>query len=399
MSAKIIAICNQKGGTGKTTTAVNLGTALAAAGKRVLLIDLDPQGNSTSGMGLDKAKEARSIYNVIIEEIPIRQAIKPYPEVQPTKDSEEKTAREMSNLENVMSNLETGEKLMSNQKTAEKLTSSLDIDLASEMSNLPKNSKKKDAEKLMSNLKSEMSNLETGEKLMSNLENVMSKQKSEMSNLIGKMSILPSNVDLTGAEIELVAVMGREYRLKKALEPIKDEYDFIIMDSPPSLGLLTINSLTAATSILIPVQCEYYALEGLTQLMNTIALVRDNLNPALEIEGVLLTMADYRTRLTQEVIAEVRQHFKDKVYRTVIPRNIRLTEAPSYGKPILFYDKDSIGARKYNELAEEIIGVEPAEPSFANRIKTQGTKKIAQAVEENTIVISEKIPVENQQEK
>ena len=146
MSAKIIAICNQKGGTGKTTTAVNLGTALAAAGKRVLLIDLDPQGNSTSGMGLDKAKEARSIYNVIIEEIPIRQAIKPYPEVQPTKDSEEKTAREMSNLENVMSNLETGEKLMSNQKTAEKLTSSLDIDLASEMSNLPKNSKKKDAE-------------------------------------------------------------------------------------------------------------------------------------------------------------------------------------------------------------------------------------------------------------
>lgn len=365
MPAKIIAICNQKGGTGKTTTAINVGTALAAVGKRVLLIDLDPQGNSTSGMGIDKTKEAYSIYNVIIEEAPIKQVIKSYPATQFTKEAKEDILREMSNLESEMSK----------QKTGEKLTSSLDINLALEMSNIQKNISKKGAENLMSNL------------------------NGEMSNLFGKMSILPSNVDLAGAEIELVAVMGREYRLRKALEPVKDEYDYIIMDSPPSLGLLTINALTAATSILIPVQCEYYALEGLTQLMNTIALVRDNLNPALEIEGLLLTMADYRTRLTQEVIAEVREHFKDKVYRTVIPRNIRLTEAPSYGKPILFYDKDSIGARKYKELAEEIIGVDTAVPPLANRIKPIDIKKVAQAVEENTIVISQNVAVENAQEK
>lgn len=252
--AKIIAICNQKGGTGKTTTAVNLSIAVASGGKRVLLVDIDPQANATSGLGLDKNKIVHSTYDVLIEETPITKII--------------------------------------------------------------------------------------------------------MSNLEGRMSILPSNFHLAGAEVELVSILSREYRLKKALEPIKTEFDFIFIDCPPSLGLLTVNGLTAASSVIIPVQCEYYALEGLTQLLNTIALVRDNLNSALEIEGVLLTMADYRTNLTQEVITEVRSYFKEKAYQTVIPRNIRLSEAPSFGKSIFTYDKDSIGAKKYWELACEIMGID-----------------------------------------
>ncbi len=250
---KIIAICNQKGGTGKTTTAVNLSSYLALAGKKVLLIDLDPQANATSGSGLNKHDIKSSTYHILLEEMDVAAV------VQPTK--------------------------------------------------------------------------------------------------IPNFFIAPSNLDLTGAEVELVGALGREYRLKRALAKVKDNYDFMVIDSPPSLGLLTINSLCAADSVLVPVQCEYYALEGVTQLSHTIKLIQENINPDLKVEGVLLTMADYRTNLTKEVIQEARNYFKDKVYNTVIPRNIRLTEAPSFGKPIALYDKDSIGAEKYADLAKEVLGV------------------------------------------
>ena len=251
---KIIAICNQKGGVGKTTTSINLAAYLAMAGKKVMLIDLDPQANSTSGIGINKHDILKSTYHVLLEEAKF-------------------------------------------------------VDIL---------------------------------------------QKTAINNLV----LAPSNLDLTGAEVELVGALGREYRLKRALQPEKDNYDFIIIDSPPSLGLLTINGLCAADSVIIPVQCEYYALEGLTQLHNTIKLVKENLNPALAIEGVLLTMADFRTNLTKEVIQEARNHFKDKVYNTVIPRNIRLTEAPSFGKPIVLYDANSLGAQKYAELSKEILGLD-----------------------------------------
>jgi len=248
---KIIAICNQKGGVGKTTTSINLAAYLAMAGKKIMLIDLDPQANATSGIGINKHDIQKSTYHILLEE---------------------------SRLADIL------------QKTA-----------------------------------------------------------------IDHLVLAPSNLDLTGAEVELVGVLGREYRLKRALQTERNNYDFMIIDSPPSLGLLTINGLCAADSVIIPVQCEYYALEGLTQLHNTIRLVKENLNPSLSVEGVLLTMADFRTNLTKEVIQEARNHFKDKVYHTVIPRNIRLTEAPSFGKPIALYDQDSLGAQKYDELSKEIL--------------------------------------------
>ncbi len=250
---KIITICNQKGGTGKPTSALNLAAYLALAGKKVLLVDLDPQANATSGSGLNKHSIKKSTYHVLLEELEIKEILQP--------------------------------------------------------------------------------------------------------TAIPNLFLAPSNLDLTGAEIELVSALGREYRLKRALVKEKDNFDFVIIDAPPSLGLLTINALCAADSVLVPVQCEYYALEGVSQLLNTIKLVKDNLNPNLGIEGVLLTMADFRTNLTKEVIQEVQNHFKDKVYKTIIPRNIRLTEAPSYGKPVALYDKDSLGAKKYEDLAREVMGL------------------------------------------
>jgi chromosome partitioning protein len=251
--AKVIAICNQKGGVGKTTTAINLATYLALSGKNILLIDIDPQGNATSGLGINKHDIKISIYDLLIDEL-----------------------------------------------NPKELTISTGID---------------------------------------------------------RFSIIPSTLSLTGAEVELVGVMGREYRLKKAISSILNDYDFILIDCPPSLGLLTINALAAADSVLIPIQCEYYALEGLSQLVNTVNLVKANINNLLTIEGVLLTMADYRTNLTNEVINEARKFFKGKVYETVIPRNVRLTEAPGFGKPIAIYDRTSIGAQRYEEFANELLGV------------------------------------------
>jgi chromosome partitioning protein len=261
---KIIAICNQKGGTGKTTSAINLAAYLAVLQKKVLLLDLDPQANATSGLGINKHNVQKSTYHILLEELEVKETL---------------------------------------QTTA-----------------------------------------------------------------INSLYLVPSNLDLTGAEVELVSALGREYRLKRALLKEKDNFDFIFIDSPPSLGLLTINALCAADSVLIPVQCEYYALEGLTQLNNTIKLVKDNLNNNLAIEGVLLTMADYRTNLTKEVIQEARDYFHEKVYNTVIPRNIRLTEAPSFGKPICLYDKESLGAQKYEELSKEILGMPISAPSISEGV-------------------------------
>ena len=247
---KIISVANQKGGVGKTTTAVNLSTILAKKGKKVLLIDADPQGNASSGVGIDKEVE-NSVYDVLINEAPIE-------------------------------------------------------DIA---------------------IKTNIKNLE----------------------------ICPSNINLAGAEVELVSAMSREYRLKEQLDMVKDNYDFIIIDCPPSLGLITLNAFTASNSVLIPVQCEYYALEGLGQLLNTVSLVKKHLNKDIEIEGALLTMYDIRTNLSNQVVKEVKRYFDDRVYKNVIPRNVKLSEAPSYGMPISIYDPKSKGAKSYEKFVKEFL--------------------------------------------
>ncbi|MFC4768463.1 ParA family protein [Effusibacillus consociatus] len=248
--ARIIAVANQKGGVGKTTTAVNLGACLATLGKRALLVDIDPQGNTTSGVGINKADVSSCIYDVLINEVDAHESI-----------------------------------------------------------------------------------LATG---------------------VEGLHIIPATIQLAGAEIELVPTISREVRLRKALQPLKTKYDYIIIDCPPSLGLLTVNALTASDSVLIPIQCEYYALEGLSQLLNTIRLVQKHLNTKLEIEGVVLTMLDARTNLGIQVIEDVKKYFREKVYNTIIPRNVRLSEAPSHGQPIISYDPKSRGAEVYMDLAKEV---------------------------------------------
>lgn len=249
--SKVMAVANQKGGVGKTTTAVNCSAALALQGRRVLVVDTDPQGNTTSGLGIDKKKAQLSVYDVLINGTNIKEAV----------------------------------------------------------------------------------------------------QATQIEGLFA----VPSAIKLAGAEVEMVHMEKREYVIKEALDVVRGEYDYILMDCPPSLGLLTVNALTAADTVIVPIQCEYYALEGVTQLVDTIRLVKKHLNTGLEIEGVLLTMFDPRTRLSVQVVDEVKAFFRHKVFSSLVPRNVRLGEAPSFGKPIMLYDPQCAGARAYEYLAEEII--------------------------------------------
>ena len=249
--ARVIAVVNQKGGVGKTTTAVNLAAGLALAERRTVLVDLDPQGNATTGLGINKADQKATIYNVLLDGLRLEQATVP----------------------------------------------------------------------------------------------------TELAAL----TLVPSEMDLVGAEIELVGTTERERRLKAAIDPARDHYDFIVIDCPPSLGLLTLNALTAADSVLIPLQCEYYAMEGLAQLIRTVNMVRERLNPTLAVEGILFTMFDGRTSLAAQVKSEVHQHLGGQTFATVIPRNVRLTEAPSHGRPVFLYDLKSSGAIAYLELTKEVL--------------------------------------------
>ena len=253
---KVISVANQKGGVGKTTTTINLSTLLAKKGKKVLLIDADPQGNATSGVGAEKDIEL-STYDVLVGETEIEETLE--------------------------------------------------------------------------------------------------------DTMIEGLKVCPSNINLAGAEVELVSMMSREQRLKEKLENVKEEFDYILIDCPPSLGLITLNAFTASDSVLIPVQCEYYALEGLGQLINTINLVKKHLNKGIEVEGALLTMYDARTNLSNQVVKEVKKYFNDKVYKAVIPRNVRLSEAPSYGMPITEYDPRSKGARSYEKFTREFLKINETE--------------------------------------
>lgn len=248
---RVIAVANQKGGVGKTTTAINLSACLAEAKQRILVIDMDPQGNTTSGFGIDKTSVDKTIYKLLIGECPIRECI----------------------------------------------------------------------------LKTEVENLD----------------------------LIPSNVDLSGAEIELIGIEEKEFILQRQISEIQDDYDFVIIDCPPALSMLTINALTAANSVIVPIQCEYYALEGLSQLIYTINLVKERLNPNLTIEGVVFTMFDSRTNLSLQVVENVKENLQQNIYKTIIPRNVRLAEAPSHGLPITMYDSRSAGAEAYRKLAQEVL--------------------------------------------
>lgn len=251
---RVIAVANQKGGVGKTTTTVNLAACLAENGKKVLLVDIDPQGNSTSGLGIDKRRCEKTVYDCLV-----------------------------------------------GGETMDKVA-----------------------------------------------------VKTPYDNLY----VCPSNLSLSGAELELISVMGRENQLKNSIAPIISDYDYILIDTPPSLGLITINTLTAAGSVIIPIQCEFYALEGVSQLTDTIRRIKKALNPSVYIEGIVMTMYDARTNLAIQVVDEVKRFFPGKVYKTIIPRNVRLSEAPGFGRPVIYYDKDSKGAEAYTELAEEIMSAE-----------------------------------------
>lgn len=269
--ARIIAIANQKGGVGKTTSAINLSACLAEKNKKILTVDIDPQGNTSSGLGIDKNELENSIYQMMIGACTLEEC---------------RIVDQYKNLD-----------------------------------------------------------------------------------------ILPSNVNLSGAEIELIGIEHREYILKKHLDRVRDDYDFIIIDCPPSLSTLTVNSMTAADTVLVPIQCEFYALEGLTQLIHTINLVKQRLNPTLDIEGVVFTMFDARTNLSLEVVENVKGNLKQNIYKTIIPRNVRLAEAPSHGIPINVYDPKSAGADGYRQLADEVIEKEQNDNDFENNIKTNYEKR------------------------